>query len=399
MDISEALKIIKRGTVELISEEELVKKLSKGKPLRIKAGFDPTAPDLHLGHTVLLQKLKQFQDLGHQVIFLVGDFTAMIGDPTGVSETRKPLTSEQVKENAKTYEEQVFKVLDRKKTEVRFNSEWLNPMSALQFAELGSKQTVARMLERDDFKKRFKEEKDISILEFYYPLIQAYDSIQLKADVELGGTDQKFNLLMGRTLQRRYGQESQVVMTLPLLIGTDGVQKMSKSYGNVIGITEPAREIFGKIMSLSDDVMWSYYELLSDLSQEAIRRLRDAVAGGEQHPMKVKKNLAFEIARRFHGEAAAKGAEEEFETIFGKKGLPNEIEEVRLPADGKKRALVDLLAELKLASSKTEARRLIQQSAVLVDDKKVTQVDTSLESTGQYLIKVGKRRFKRVSFS
>jgi tyrosyl-tRNA synthetase len=399
MEILEALKVIKRGTVELISEEELVKKLSKGKSLRIKAGFDPTAPNLHLGHTVLLQKLKQFQEIGHQVIFLIGDFTAMIGDPSGQSHTRPALSEKEIKVNVKTYEEQVFKILDPKKTQVVFNSAWMAKLTATELIQLAAHQTVARMLERDDFEKRYKKGDPISIHEFLYPLIQGYDSVQLHADVEIGGTDQKFNLLVGRELQRASGQEPQVVLTLPLLVGTDGVQKMSKSYGNVIGITEPAREIFGKIMSLSDDVMWAYYELLSDLSQEEIRALRDAVAEGDEHPKEVKKRLALEIAGRFQGEKAAQEAAGEFDTVFGKKGLPSHIEEVRLPGNGGGRALVDLLTELKLVSSKSEARRLIQQNAILVNDRKVTELDMTIEPVGEYLLKVGKRRFKKITFS
>jgi len=399
VDIEEQLKILKRGAVEVIQETEIVEKLKRGRPLRVKAGFDPTAPDLHLGHTVLLQKLKQFQNLGHHVIFLIGDFTGMIGDPTGVSETRKTLTPEQVKENAKTYEQQVFKILDREKTEVRFNSEWLSQMSVLQFAELGSKQTVARMLERDDFKKRFKEEKDISIIEFYYPLIQAYDSVHLKADVELGGTDQKFNLLMGRTLQRRYGQESQIVMTLPLLVGLDGTQKMSKSYGNFIGIQEPPGEIFGKVMSISDALMWSYYELLSDLGMEDIRSLKMEVDSERQHPKDVKMRLAREIVSRFYGASAAESAASQFENIFKNKGLPDNVEIIELRDREDSPLLVDVLLKAELVPSKSEARRLIKQGGVVVDDKKVEAPDYQLVPGGEHILRVGKRRFLKVKFS
>ncbi len=399
VDIEEQLKILKRGAVEVIQETEIVEKLKRGRPLRVKAGFDPTAPDLHLGHTVLLQKLKQFQNLGHHVIFLIGDFTGMIGDPTGVSETRKTLTPEQVKENAKTYEQQVFKILDREKTEVRFNSEWLSQMSVLQFAELGSKQTVARMLERDDFKKRFKEEKDISIIEFYYPLIQAYDSVHLKADVELGGTDQKFNLLMGRTLQRRYGQESQIVMTLPLLVGLDGTQKMSKSYGNFIGIQEPPGEIFGKVMSISDALMWSYYELLSDLGMEDIRSLKMEVDSERQHPKDVKMRLAREIVSRFYGASAAESAASQFENIFKNKGLPDNVEIIELRDREDSPLLVDVLLKAELVPSKSEARRLIKQGGVIVDDKKVEAPDYQLVPGGEHILRVGKRRFLKVKFS
>lgn len=395
---SKILEILKRGTVEMIREEELVQKLAKGKPLRVKAGFDPTAPDLHLGHTVLLQKMKQFQDLGHQVIFLIGDFTGMIGDPTGVSETRKVLSQEQVEQNAGTYEKQVFKILDRSKTEVRFNSEWLGRMTAREFAALGSKHTVARMLERDDFKKRFKGNQDISILEFYYPLIQGYDSVVLEADIELGGTDQKFNLLMGRTMQSRYGKEPQVVMTIPLLLGTDGVQKMSKSYGNYIGITESAKEMVGKIMSLSDTTMWTYFELLSDKDLGEIAQLKKDVEGNIAHPKEVKKQLAFEIAKRFHGEAKAQDGIQEFAKVFENRGVPTEIEEAVLPGGNGLKSLVDLLLEHGLVESKSDARRLIQQKAVTVNDKKVETPDASIPMEGEYLIRVGKRRFKRLKF-
>ena len=397
-ELHATLATLERGTVEVISREELIQKLQKGKPLRIKAGFDPTAPDLHLGHVVLLQKLRQFQEAGHQILFLIGDFTARIGDPTGVSETRKVLTPEEIKANAVTYESQVFKILDRKKTQDQFNSEWLDQMTAMEFAGLGSKQTVARMLERDDFKKRFKENKDISILEFYYPLIQGYDSVHLQADVEIGGTDQKFNLLMGRTLQRRYAQEPQVVLTLPLLVGTDGHLKMSKSYGNAIGIQDSPKDQIGKIMSLSDELMWSYYELLSDLTSDAIKSLRSEVQKGTAHPKDVKMKLAVEIATKFHGPAVAQKAAEEFQEIFGNKGLPSDVEEVHFPKGGEGRPLVDLLVDKKLAPSKSEARRLIRQNAVTINDSKVSDTEFVLQASGESLIKVGKRRFLRVRF-
>jgi tyrosyl-tRNA synthetase len=399
LNIAETLEVIKRGTVELISEGELVKKLEKGKPLRIKAGFDPTSPDLHLGHTVLMQKLKQFQELGHQVIFLIGDFTATIGDPSGRNETRPALSEKEIKTNVKTYEDQVFKILDRKKTQVVFNSAWMEKLSSSEIIRIASKMTVARMLERNDFEKRYKREDPIAIHEFLYPLMQGYDSVQLHADVELGGTDQKFNLLVGRELQRDYGQEPQVILTLPLLVGTDGVQKMSKSYGNFIGIAEPAKGIFGKIMSLSDETMWSYYELLSDLSIGEIAALKEEVKAGRRHPKEVKITLGSEIAARFHGKEAAKEAALEFENIFKKGGVPDEIEEVNLPKSSESLSLVELLSDLKLAESKSEAKRLIQQNAVTVNDQKISNIDAKLRAEGSYLVKVGKRRFKKINFS
>ncbi len=316
VDLETQLEIIKRGAVEILPEEELIAKLKRGRPLRVKAGFDPTAPDLHLGHTVLIQKMKQFQDLGHEVIFLIGDFTGMIGDPSGKSETRKQLTKEEVLKNAETYKEQIFKILDRKKTIVEFNHRWMEKMDAAAMIELSAKYTVARMLERDDFKQRYQKEQPIGIHEFLYPLMQGYDSVALKADVELGGTDQRFNLLMGRVLQREYGQESQVVLTMPLLEGLDGVQKMSKSLGNYIGITEAPEDMFGKIMSISDALMWRYYELLSDKGLEEISTLRARVEKGDVHPMDAKKALAAELVERFHGAAAADIARHYFETRF-----------------------------------------------------------------------------------
>lgn len=383
------LELLSQGTVEIIQSDELESKLMKKKHLAVKAGFDPTAPDLHLGHTVLLQKLKQFQDLGHRVIFVIGDFTAMIGDPTGVSETRKPLSQDQIKKNAETYKQQVFKILDKKLTEIRFNSEWLSTMSVMEFAELGSKQTVARMLERDDFENRFNEGKDITILEFYYPLMQGYDSVKLKADVELGGTDQKFNLLMGRTLQRRYGQEPQVIMMLPLLEGTDGVRKMSKSLGNYIGIQEPPSEIFGKLMSISDELMIRYYELLTDHDLSAVRAM---------HPMEAKKQLAGEIVARFHGEEAADTARRGFEKTHQRREFPvSEAETVwiRHETDKLESFFEDLMVKNQLAKSKSEARRLIQQNAVEINGQNAKEIDLKVlfSQKGKYKIKVGKRRF------
>lgn len=387
-----------RGVVEIIDEGEFLKKLKKGKPLIIKTGFDPTAPDLHLGHTILLNKLKQFQDFGHQVIFLIGDFTAQIGDPSGRSETRPMLSSAQIKENAKTYLDQVSKILNIKKTEVRFNSEWLGKMSVLEFATLGAKYTVARMLERDDFKSRMKSGQDVSLLEFYYPLMQAYDSVILKADVELGGTDQLFNLLLGRTIQKRSDQAPQVVMTLPLLVGTDGVQKMSKSYNNYIGIREAANEIFGKLMSISDELMWSYYELLSFKSLEEINTLKKQVASCAFHPRQAKVNLAKEIVERFHGEKEALHAMQEFESIFKSKSLPDSIEEKVYPKGSDEIGILNLITELGMAASNGEGRRLIAQGGVKLDQEKVSDPFLKIKQSGTYLIQVGKRHFKKVRF-
>ncbi|MBI3597087.1 MAG: tyrosine--tRNA ligase [Nitrospirae bacterium] len=380
-------KLLLRGVVEVIQEKEMMDKLNLKRPLRVKAGFDPTAPDLHLGHTVLLHKLKQFQDLGHEVIFLIGDFTGMIGDPSGVTEARKPLTEEDVRENAKTYERQVFKILDRSRTRVRFNSEWLGRMSSIEFARLGSKMTVARMLERDDFTKRFQEQKDISILEFYYPLLQGYDSVELRADVELGGTDQKFNLLMGRMLQRRFGQEEQVVMTLPLLEGTDGVRKMSKSYGNYIALEDPPSEMFGKIMSISDVLMLRYYELLTDHDINAIQAM---------HPMEAKLKLAEELVARYHSKDAAQHARRDFDQIHSKREFPKFVEMTTIKSEDGMVSIVDLLISppFLLATSKSEARRLIQQKAVEVDGHLVNDVSHKV-GEGIHEVKAGKRRFGR----
>lgn len=397
--IEEQLEVIQRGCFELINEEELVEKLKKGKPLIIKAGFDPTAPDLHLGHTVLINKLHQFQDLGHQVVFLIGDFTGMIGDPSGVSETRKALTPDEVQENAITYEKQVFKILIKEKTQVRFNSEWLQSMSVMDFAALGAKQTVARMLERDDFKKRFKEEKDISILEFYYPLLQGYDSVALKSDVELGGTDQKFNLLMGRTIQKRYGQEPQIVLTMPLLEGTDGVRKMSKTYGNYVGVQDEPLDMFGKILSITDDLMWRYYELLSFKSLTEIQKLKKDVASGELHPKAAKVMLAKEIVARFHGVDAAEQAQNEFNQIFANKELPDELEEfsISLPKGGI--GILDVMTQAGLTKSNGEARRLLMQGGVKVDREKVNDPKVLFDTPSEHIFQAGKRRFKKIILS
>lgn len=392
ISIEKQLEIIRRGAVELVSEEELIVKLKRAKPLRVKLGVDPTSPDLHLGHTVVMQKLKQFQELGHKAVFLIGDFTARIGDPSGRDETRPMLAPEIIEKNARTYIEQAAKVIDMDRAEVRRNSEWLGKMSALDIAALGAKQTVARLLERDDFKKRMREGRDITVLEFYYPLLQAQDSVELWADVELGGTDQIFNLLMGRTIQKRSGQEPQVVVTLPLLAGTDGAQKMSKSYGNAIGISEPAREIFGKIMSIPDDLMWTYYELLSDISLAEIKGLKSG------HPKTAKENLAMELIERFHSKKAAQDARDEFEKVFAKKGKPDEIQSVEIKAASAAIPLVDVIVSAGLTPSKSEAKRMIAQNAVEVDDKKITDIGAEIPTKKEILLKVGKRRFAKVGF-
>jgi tyrosyl-tRNA synthetase len=393
--INEQIKEIKRGTSEVINEKELEKKLQKGQPLIVKAGFDPTAPDLHLGHTVLINKMRQFQDLGHQVVFLIGDFTGMIGDPTGVSETRKVLTPAQVQENAKTYTNQVFKILDREKTQVRFNSEWLSKMSIMDFSELSSKLTVARMLERDDFKKRYTENKDISIIEFYYPLMQGYDSVALKADVELGGTDQKFNLLMGRTIQKRYNVAQQIVITMPLLEGTDGVRKMSKSFGNYIGIKDKPLDMFGKILSISDELMWRYYELLSFKSMDEISALKKAVTEEGLNPKEAKVSLAKEIIERFHDQEAADNAEQDFNQIFAKKEIPDDIEIYEHPLSGASISLLDLVTQSGMTPSKGEARRLIAGGGIKINQEKVTDDKLSFSEPGDFIVQVGKRKFRK----
>src|SRR5688572_2174548 len=356
LDVQAQLEVIKRGAVEVLPEEELVKKLRAGRPLRIKAGFDPTAPDLHLGHTVLIQKMKQFQELGHEVVFLVGDFTGMIGDPSGKSETRKQLSREEVLRNAETYKEQIFKILEPTRTTIEFNHRWMEQLDAVQLIELSAKYTVARMLERDDFKQRFQKHQPISIHEFLYPLMQGYDSVVLKSDIELGGTDQRFNLLMGRELQREYGQEPQVILTMPLLEGLDGVQKMSKSLGNYIGINEPADEIFGKIMSISDPLMWRYYELLSDKDLDEIAALRSQVESGRLHPMDAKKNLGAELVGRFHGAAAVDADQKYFETRSQNRATPNEIRQQFTAPEPI--WICRLMVNLNFVKTTSEARRL-----------------------------------------
>ncbi|HBH61717.1 MAG TPA: tyrosine--tRNA ligase [Nitrospiraceae bacterium] len=391
---------IKRGVVEILLEDELVKKLERsyqtGTPLKVKAGFDPTAPDIHLGHTVLLEKMRQLQDLGHEIILIIGDMTGMIGDPTGRSEIRKPLTREDVLQNAETYKQQVFKVLDAEKTQVRFNSEWLAKMSLMETIRLQSRQTVARMLEREDFKQRFANHNPIGIHEFIYPLLQGYDSVVLKSDIELGGTDQRFNLLMGRELQQDYGQKQQVLVIMPLLEGTDGIKKMSKSLGNYIGISEPPKEIFGKVMSISDELMLRYYELLSHISLDELGELKEGLKNGSLHPMEAKKSLAVELVERYYDTESAIFARDEFENIFKNKGLPDDIPLFTLENKEQEIWIPGLMKEAGLAKSTGEAMRLIRQGGVSVDDEKWTDPDKKL-SPGEYLLKVGKRRFLKIA--
>ncbi len=402
MTIDEQLSYLRKGTVDLIREEDLRVKLERsaktGKPLRVKLGLDPTAPDIHVGHTVVIRKLKAFQDLGHKVIFLIGDFTGTIGDPSGKNVTRPPLSREEIDANAETYKRQMFKLLDPDKTELRFNGEWMDKFTAADFVKLCAKTTVKQILERDDFTKRMAEEKPISLHELLYPLVQGYDSVALNADVELGGTDQKFNLLMGRNLQREFSQEPQVIITTPLLEGLDGVNKMSKSLNNYIGIDEPANEMFGKVMSISDDLMWRYYELLTDLSVSDISVLKARCDSGGENPRNVKVDLAKRIITDFHSIEAANDAEEDFNRRFVKKEVPDEIEE-KLVAEGKHK-LIDLLTETGLAASKGEARRLMEQGGVKVNGQKASAANADIEITETgVLIQVGKRRFLNVKAS
>jgi tyrosyl-tRNA synthetase len=406
--VEEQLDYIRKGAAEIIRESELRDKLEEsrkmGKPLRVKAGFDPTAPDLHLGHTVLIRKLKHFQDLGHSVIFIIGDFTGMIGDPTGRSATRPPLSREEIEKNAETYKAQVFKILDSKKTEIPFNSEWLNKLGADGFIRLAAKYTVSQMLEREDFHKRFQEEKPIALHELLYPLAQGYDSVAIEADVELGGTDQKFNLLVGRGLQRAYGQQSQVVLTMPLLEGLDGVQKMSKSYGNYVGIAEPPQEMFGKLMSISDELMWRYWELLTDTSSAGIEAMKQQVASGRLHPMTAKKGLATKIVADFHSESAAKEASENWERIFQKKEVPADIPQVAVnyadiaAKDGGAVKLDKLLARCGLADSVSDGLRKIKAKSVQIDGTVKTEPILHVEVPAEMTIRVG-RLLRKVTIS
>ena len=394
MTIDETLAIIQRGADEILPLEELKKKLEKNKPLRVKLGMDPTAPDLHLGHTVVINKMKQLQDLGHEIIFLIGDFTGMIGDPTGKNVTRKPLTKADVLENAKSYEDQVFKILDKDKTRIAFNSEWMGKMSSAEMISLASKQTVARMLERDDFSKRYKGGQAISIHEFLYPLVQGYDSVALRADIELGGSDQKFNLLVGRELQKQADMEPQVILTMPILEGLDGVQKMSKSLGNYIGIDEDPDSMFGKIMSISDDLMWRYLELLSFESLETIESWKKEVEDGE-NPRNIKFRLAEEIITRFHDKNQAQKAQQNFIDRFAKNQIPDEMDEFSFSKGIK---VANLLKDSNLVSSTSEAFRMIKQGAVKIDGEKLTDKDLAPDE-GTLVFQVGKRKFARVTIS
>jgi tyrosyl-tRNA synthetase len=393
--VSESLEIIKRGCDELLVEDELARKLATGRKLRVKLGLDPTAPDLHLGHTVVINKLKHFQDLGHQVQFLIGDFTGMIGDPTGKNQTRPPLSREQIEANAATYREQVFKILDPERTQVLFNSEWSDKLGAEGMIRLAARYTVARMLERDDFGKRYRANQPIAIHEFLYPLMQGYDSVAMKADVELGGTDQKFNLLVGRELQKDYGQEPQVIITMPLLEGLDGVSKMSKSLGNYVGIAEPPSEIFGKLMSISDELMWRYAELLSFESMATVREWREEVAGG-RNPRDIKALLAGEIVARFHGADAARAAHEEFERRFRHGALPEDMPEVAVSCAEAGIAVVQLLKQAGLAPSVSEAARLIEQGGVKLNGARVEDKSMKVARGETVVAQVGKRRFARI---
>ena len=398
MEIEEQLEITKRGCNELLIEAEFVEKLRKGRPLRVKAGFDPTAPDLHLGHTVLINKLRQLQDLGHNVIFLIGDFTGMIGDPTGKNTTRPPLTREQILENAKTYQAQVFKILDPARTEVAFNSTWMDKLTSVDMIRLAAKYNVARMLERDDFGKRYKSGQQIAIHEFLYPLVQGYDSVALKADLELGGTDQKFNLLVGRELQKDYGQSPQCILTMPLLEGIGGTEKMSKSLGNYVGIAESPEQIFGKLMSISDELMWRYIELLSFESLATIRKWKKEVDGG-RNPRDIKVAFAQEIVTRFHDHASAGKALADFEARFKQGQVPEDIEECTILTGGEPMLFYQVLKKANLTSSTSEALRMIEQGGVKLDGEKVSDKALKLSAPGPFVIQVGKRKFARVMLS
>jgi tyrosyl-tRNA synthetase len=396
MTMIDELAQIKHGADEVLVEAELVERLKAGKPLRIKAGFDPTAPDLHLGHTVLINKLRQFQMLGHEILFLIGDFTGMIGDPSGKNITRKPLTRDDVMANAATYEQQIYKILDPEKTTIMFNSQWMGAMNAADLIQVAAKHTVARMLERDDFSKRYAGNQPIAIHEFLYPLIQGYDSVAMKADVELGGTDQKFNLLVGRELQKHYGQKPQVILTMPILEGLDGVQKMSKSLDNYIGINEPADEMFGKLMSISDDLMWRYFELLSFRPLDEVEQLRLAVQQG-MNPRDAKFQLGQEIVERFHDKAAAEGALAAFIARFQKGAMPDEMPELTIDANGGEVKIANLLKDASLTGSTSDAFRMIKQGAVRVDGERITDKGLSIAAGNTHVFQVGKRRFARVT--
>ncbi len=399
--LNEQMDLIGRGAVEIITTDELEKKINRSikekKPLTIKTGFDPTAPDLHLGHTVLIQKMKHFQELGHRIVFLIGDFTGMIGDPSGRSSTREPMTRDQLLKNAETYKEQVFKILDPKETVIVFNSTWMQKLGIDGFIEIAAQMTVARMLEREDFKSRFVNNQPIAIHEFLYPLVQGYDSVALNADVELGGTDQIFNLLVGRDLQKYFGQPPQTVVTVPILVGTDGIKKMSKSVGNYIGITEPPKDIFGKVMSISDELMMNYYELLSDISTADFKRLKADIASGGKNPKQAKEELALELTARFWGKEKAGEARGEFEHVFAERKTPTDIPEADYTSDGDI-WLPKMFTELGLTPSTSDARRMIAQGAVTIDGEKVSGENRSFSPGSAHLVKVGKRKFLRVNF-
>jgi tyrosyl-tRNA synthetase len=395
LGVQESLKVIKRGCQELLLEQEMAQKLETRRPLRVKAGFDPTAPDLHLGHTVLLNKMRQFQELGHHVIFLIGDFTGMIGDPTGKNATRPPLSREQIEDNAKTYRDQVFKILDANSTEIAFNSTWFDPMHAADLIRLAAKHTVARMLERDDFGKRYRGNQPIAIHEFLYPLVQGYDSVALRADVELGGTDQKFNLLVGRELQKHYDQSPQCVLTMPLLEGLDGVNKMSKSLGNYVGINEPPEQIFGKLMSVSDELMWRYIELLSSQPLSVVERWKVQVAQG-RNPMEIKIGFAKEIVARFHDEAAAEKAHADFQARFKQGEMPDDIPEFSIATTSEPLLLTQVLKRVQLTTSTSEAMRMIDQGGVRLNGEKVSDKGLVLRKGQEIVLQVGKRKFARV---
>jgi tyrosyl-tRNA synthetase len=396
MTLDEQLAFLGKGTVDLIERNDLKSKIARGKPLTVKVGFDPTAPDIHLGHTVVIRKMKHFQQLGHRVVFVIGDFTGMIGDPTGKKVTRPPLTRAEIEQNAETYKQQVFKILDPVTTEVRFNSEWLSPLGAEGMIKLAAKYTLARILERDDFRKRFDAHQPIAIHELLYPLAQAYDSVALKADVEMGGTDQLFNLLVGRDLMREYGLEPQVVITMPLLEGLDGIEKMSKSLGNYIGITEPPDQIFGKVMSISDELMWKYYVLCTDLTPAEIEEHKRTA-----HPMDAKRKLAKLIIGEFHDAGAAEGAEKEFARVFSERQAPTDVDEVSLPSSVEPQFVTKVIVSAGLAPTNKEAQRLVAQGGVLVDDRKIDDPRATIDAARgkSYLLKVGKRRFARVTFT